>query len=334
MNRFVRRVVAAMLLGVVVYGVAVLYAGIHQMRASLANYAWWTFLVALALASSNYLVRFLKWQYYLRKLGVEGIPPLESLLVFLSGFVLTVTPGKVGEVFKSAVLAKTHGIPAARTAPIVVAERLTDAIGVIVLIVIGSAAYAGGLDWAVAGTAAVLAGLLFIVWERPVRALLRWLEKHPRFARLAPKLAEAYGSLRVVAGPAALLWPTFLSVVAWGAEGFALFVILRGFETAVPLSVAVFFYATATLAGALVPVPGGLGVAEAMIQEQLVRLGGVEQGAATSSMILIRFATLWWAVLVGFLALFLLRLRFPEELRDDGLAAAPENAAGAPAGPK
>jgi len=153
--------------------------------------------------------------------------------------------------------------------------------------------------------------------------LLAWLERHPRLGRVAPKLREAYGSLRLVAGPAALLWPTFLSVIAWGAEGLALYVILRGFSASVPLDVAVFFYSTATLAGALVPVPGGLGVAEAMIQEQLVRLGGVEQGSATSAMILIRFATLWWAVLVGFLALFLLRLRFPAELRGDaGLPAA------------
>ncbi len=317
MNRFMRRVIGAMLFGVLVYGVAVLYAGINAMRESLALFEWRWFALALALATSNYLVRFLKWQYYLRRLQIHGIPALDSLLVFLSGFVLTVTPGKVGEVFKSAVLAKTHGVPATRTAPIVVAERLTDAIGVIVLIVIGSAAYAGGLGWALAGTIAVLIGLLFIVWERPVIALLRALERrHGRFGRLAPKLHEAYRSLRIVAGPAALLWPTFLSVIAWGAEGLALYVVLRGFATAVPLGVAVFFYSTATLAGALVPVPGGLGVAEAMIQEQLVRLGGVAQGPATASMILIRFATLWWAVAVGFAALFVLRLRFPAELRD------------------
>ncbi|HVJ17916.1 MAG TPA: lysylphosphatidylglycerol synthase transmembrane domain-containing protein [Polyangiaceae bacterium] len=323
MNRFLRRVVVAMLLGVVVYGVAVLYAGINAMRASLATYAWGTFALALTLATFNYLVRFLKWQYYLKKLAIEHVPTLDSLLVFLSGFVLTVTPGKVGEVFKSAVLAKTHGVPATRTAPIVVAERLTDAIGVIVLIVLGSAAYAGGLGWALAGTVAVLVGITLIVWERPMHVLLAWLERHPRLGRVAPKLREAYGSLRLVAGPAALLWPTFLSVIAWGAEGLALYVILRGFSASVPLDVAVFFYSTATLAGALVPVPGGLGVAEAMIQEQLVRLGGVEQGSATSAMILIRFATLWWAVLVGFLALFLLRLRFPAELRGDaGLPAA------------
>ncbi len=317
MNRFVRRVISAMLLGVLVYGVAVLYAGLSAMQATLASFSWRWFVLALALASSNYLVRFLKWQYYLGRLEIRGIPALDSLLVFLSGFVLTVTPGKVGEVFKSAVLAKTHGVPAARTAPIVVAERLTDAIAVIVLIVIGSAAYAGGLGWALAGTIAVMIGLLFIVWERPMIAILRALERrHGRFGRMAPKLHEAYRSLRIVAGPAALLWPTFLSVIAWGAEGLALYVVLRGFAAAVPLGVAVFFYSTATLAGALVPVPGGLGVAEAMIQEQLVRLGGVAQGPATASMILIRFATLWWAVAVGFAALFALRLRFPNELKD------------------
>jgi uncharacterized protein (TIRG00374 family) len=74
----------------------------------------------------------------------------------------------------------------------------------------------------------------------------------------------------------------------------------------------VLFYSTATLAGALVPVPGGLGLVEGMLREAMLHLGGVEQGAATAAMILVRLATLWWAVLVGFIALFLLRLRFPE----------------------
>jgi len=48
-----------------------------------------------------------------------------------------------------------------------------------------------------------------------------------------------------------------------------------------------------------------------LMQQQLVRLGGVSAAAATSSMLLARLATLWWAVLVGFAALGLLKLRFP-----------------------
>lgn len=318
MSRFVRRVLGALLLGVVVYGAFVLYAGFSAMRASLDRFAWWTFLVALCLASSNYAFRFAKWQYYLKRLGVTGVGVTDSLLVFLSGFVLTVTPGKVGEVFKSAVLAKTHGVPAERTAPIVVAERLTDAIGVIALIVVGSGAFAGGLGWALAGVVAVGTGVFFIVWDRPARAVLAWLGTRGGFlGRVAPKLGVAFDSLKLVAGPAALLWPTALSIVAWGLEGVALYVLVRGFGDAVPLPAAVFFYSTASLAGALIPVPGGLGVAETLIKEQLARLGGVSAGDATAAMILVRFATLWWAVLVGFVALALLRLRHPEKLSEN-----------------
>lgn len=292
-----------------------LYAGVRDLGASLGRFRWSAFGLALALASSNYVLRFSKWQYYLRRLGVRGVGTLDSLLVFLSGFVLTITPGKVGEVFKSAVLAKTHDVPAERTAPIVVAERLTDAIGVIVLIVVGSGAFAGGLGWAIAGSIACIVGLVFVVWDRPLMAVITWLEGRPgRLGRVAPKLRVSLASLRVVAGPTALLLPTALSVAAWAAEGVALWVLLRGFSAQVPLGVAVFFYSTATLAGALIPVPGGLGVAEGMIQEQLVRLGGVPHGDATGAMILIRFATLWWAVAVGFCALAVLRLRFPERL--------------------
>lgn len=126
MQPFLRRLVLALLLGVAVYGAFVLYTGYQKLGAALTSYSWWTFVGALGLASFNYGLRFLKWQYYLARLEIRGVRAVDSLLIFLSGFVLTVTPGKLGEVFKSAVLQQTHGVSAARTAPIVVAERLTS----------------------------------------------------------------------------------------------------------------------------------------------------------------------------------------------------------------
>jgi uncharacterized protein (TIRG00374 family) len=310
MSAQLRRLVSAMLLGVALYGAAIAYTGFHAIGDSLGTFRWTAFGTAVALASANYLIRFVRWQYYLRKLDVRGVAASDSLLVFLSGFVLTMTPGKVGEVFKSAVLGQTHGVPVARTAPIVVAERLTDLIGVVALILCGSAGFTSGLPWAVAGAAAVTIGLLLILWERPSNALLLWLEQNGRFSKIAPKLREAVESLRILASPSALLWPMMLSVVAWACEGVALWVVVQGFHTSAPLLLSVFFYETASLAGALIPVPGGLGVVETMLREQLVRLGGVPASVATSSMILVRFATLWWAVAVGFAALGMLRRRY------------------------
>lgn len=314
MNLNLHRILLLSLLGVVMYGVFVFYAGYQQVKESLSTFRWWTLGAALLLSSANYGLRFLKWQYYLRRLGIAGVRAADSLLIFLSGFVLTVTPGKVGEVFKSYTLSVTHGIAAERSAPIVVAERLTDVIGVVALILAGSASFPGGLLWAALGALAVSAGLVAILWRAPTLWLLTRLEAG-WLSGVVPKLREAYAQLRILASPQALLIPVALSTVGWALEGLSLFLLLYGFSANVGLLPAIFFYATATLAGALIPVPGGLGVTETIIQQQLVRVAAVGSAAATSSMLLIRLTTLWWAVLVGFMALGLLKLRFPELLK-------------------
>lgn len=326
----VRRLLVALLIGVLLYGAVVAYSGFRQMRAALSDFSWWTFAVAIGLASSNYVLRFGKWQYYLRLLGVRHVAPGHSALIFLSGFVLTITPGKLGEVFKSAVLQRTHGVPIERTAPIVLAERLTDVIAIVFLVAVGSIGFRGGTYWALAGAGCVTLALVAILWEAPIRWLLEAFARRPRLATLVPKLERARASLQLVASPRALIWPVALSIVGWGLEGVALHVLLDGFGHAPALSFSLFFYATATLAGALVPVPGGLGVTEAVIHEQLVHVAHAPEPVAAASMILIRLATLWWAVLVGFVALGWLRLSFPREL---GAAASPPQEPGSPAHP-
>jgi uncharacterized protein (TIRG00374 family) len=305
-----RKFVGAMLLAVVVYGGFAVWRGLDRMGDVLARFHWWAFAGACGLAFGNYLVRWLKWEFYLARLEIRGVGKIDSLLTFLSGFVLTVTPGKVGEMFKSVVLFETHGVPIARTAPIVVAERVTDVIGVVALIVLGSVGFSGGLAWAGLGTAAVVTLVVVVSQRRLSLPILAAIEKLPGpFRRIGPKLHEAYDSLATLVKPGALVLPTLLSVGAWSLECTALWLVLRGFDQTTSFGLATFFYATSTLAGALVPVPGGLGVTETSLQSQLHELGHVPATVATAAMILVRFATLWFAVLVGFLALSWLRRR-------------------------
>ena len=59
------------------------------------------YLIPLALLSlANYILRYVKWHWYLKLLG-HRIKRFPNFLVFLSGFALTVTPGKVGEFIKA-----------------------------------------------------------------------------------------------------------------------------------------------------------------------------------------------------------------------------------------
>ncbi len=310
------RILVALFLFVALYAVYAMVTGFSKLRAGLEVFHWSAFAAACGLAAGNYFLRFLKWEFYLAKLQIRGVKKVDSLLTFLSGFVLTVSPGKVGEVFKSLVLHETYEVPMPKTAPIVVAERVTDLIGIIVLIVLGSLGFHGGLFVAALGATLVLS-LLGVISSRKLSMwIIAFVGRLPGpFRRIAPKLEQAYESLTILVAPKNLVLPTVLSIGAWSLECLALWVILRGFGENVPVMLCIFFYATSTLAGAIIPVPGGLGITEEGLREQMMNVAKVGAGVSTAAMMLVRFATLWFAVLIGFLALGLLKLRYPKLLR-------------------
>jgi len=266
----------------------------------LSTFNWWFFAAALGLAFGNYLVRFLKWQYYLRILGLK-IPTGESFVVFLSSFMLTVTPGKLGEVLKSGLLKKRRGIEVSRTAPIVVAERLTDLIALLVLSIVGISSYRYGVGAFWACVAIVISGLIFLSSERAANWIVDVVSRLPIIGRFAPRLKTAYGSIRALLSPRALFGATALSVVGWSLECVAFALVIQGTGAPFPdVMTATFVYAFTTVVGALSFLPGGLGVTDASMAVLLTDFGlVVGRGAAVAATVVIRIATLWFAVVVG-----------------------------------
>ena len=71
------------------------YSGFHKVMDALAHYAWATAAAALTLAAINYLLRFAKWELYLRRLGVR-IPLRDSFGDFPIGFLAYGDAGQGG----------------------------------------------------------------------------------------------------------------------------------------------------------------------------------------------------------------------------------------------
>jgi uncharacterized protein (TIRG00374 family) len=252
-----RALVPSVVLGAGAYVGIAMYAGARDVGAELASFDWRMAAAALGLAALNYALRFAKWELYLRRLGVR-IPVGDSPKIFLSGFSLTVTPGKIGEVLKSYLLRETHGVPMARTAPTVVAERITDLIACVALALGGVGVLGGGqrLLW-VAG-AMVVIFLIVASWRPLVHALIDASSKLPVVGKLAPKVREFYDAMAELVKPAPLVLATLLSIAAWSAECVAFWIVLRGFPGAeASLRLCTFIYAAMTIAGALSFLPGG-----------------------------------------------------------------------------
>lgn len=305
-----RKVVIAVLLAALVFAALAVYGDVQELQRTARSFAAGAFALGLLLAAGNYGLRIVRWQYYLKHIGID-VPIGESSVVFLSGFVMSVTPGKVGEVFKSLVLFESRGTSIAHTAPIVVAERLTDLIALVALIALGSLAFEQGA-LVTASSAAVVAVVIAVCVYRPLGHWLLGLSEHlPLLKRISPKLREAYESLIVMTRPVPLLIGSLIAFVAWGLECCSLYAIVHGFPGIhMSWDACVFAYSASTMAGALAMMPGGLGVTEVGMTALLRTLGGpaMRPAVATATTILVRIATLWFAVAIGAVALGLHRL--------------------------
>lgn len=310
MSGLARKLMFGAVLGGLVFAGLMIYSDVNALLAAAQTFAPSAVALGLLLAAGNYGLRIARWQYYLRCIDVT-VPLVESALVFLSGFVMSVTPGKVGEVFKSVLLFESRRVSIVRTAPIVVAERLTDLIALVLLTALGSLAFPQGPMIAGAG-AVLVAGLLAVCAYRPLgEFLLRVADRLPVVSKISGKLREAYDSLLSMLRPAPLLVGTLIAFVAWGLECATLYVIVDGFPGAhLDWDAATFSYAASTIVGAVAMMPGGLGVTEIGMTGLIDALGGktVTHTVATASTILVRLATLWFAVLLGLLALGAYRL--------------------------
>jgi uncharacterized protein (TIRG00374 family) len=123
-----------------------------------------------------------------------------------------------------------------------------------------------------------------------------------RLASLGRRLAEILTLARACLTPRRLLLGFLLGAAAWGAEAFGFGWLLRSLGHPLDLPVAVSIYALSMLAGALSFMPGGLGGSEAAMV-LLLKMLGVPLSAAVAATLLIRLATLWFAVLLGIIAL-------------------------------
>lgn len=249
-------------------------------------------LQALALCLLNYLLRGLRWRRWMAHFG-RPLGLRQGLRLYLAGYTFTPTPGNIGEAARGLLLAR-QPLSSAQSLAMFGAERLADLFCLLLmsLPVLWVLADAGGSGMAPRLTLALgllaLAGLALLgLWQHfRLRLLQRW-----------PWLGDAWRCLATQP----LVW-FGLTAVAWAAQGLAVWLLCRDAGLSIGMLQAAGFYAVAMVGGALSLLPAGLGGMEALLTGLLV-LHGASAAQAVGITVLVRLATLWFAVAIGAIAL-------------------------------
>ncbi len=251
----------------------------------------------------NFILRFLKWHYYLRILKVN-ISTKDSFMIFFSGLAMSVTPGKWGELLKSYLLKEISGEPISKTAPIIFAERMTDIISVIILALAGALIYKHNSISLIILILSFAILIYLISNHKFGNAIIKYLASFRIMEKYIDTFQNLYDGSKELLKISHLIKMILLSFIMWIIEFFGFYIILSNFINNISFVWASFAYAFAIIVGSFSMFPGGLGFTEGTLTFFLVNKG-IAKGDSVAITVLIRMVTLWFSVLVGVITLIL-----------------------------
>lgn len=284
-----------LILAVFVYIILAVYADVKNFVNLIRNFEIKLFFILLALSSTGYVLRFLKWNYLVKNAKVN-INLKYSAFVFFSGLSMTITPAKLGEVWRSFLIKEISGEKLSKTIPVVIFDRISDVLSLIFLSIFGIFYYQEAI-YIILILFLFLFCLFLAFSSRKTISILNQIIKR-RFGKYTEDFAEFQQKFLELAKFRILLISTILGILAWILECLAMYLTVREFGGQLNLVLSTFIFSFASLAGAVSMIPGGLGIAEVTISG-LLQYFGMKTTEAVGVSIVIRLATLWYGAFLG-----------------------------------
>ena len=308
LKKLKQKVIVSIVIAGVLYLAFTIYADFTNVVDAFGKFNLLLLPILLLLSFLNYFARFLKWDYYLSIVKVK-MKKIDSLSTFMSGLIMSVTPAKLGEVLKSVLVKEITGEPISKTAPIILAERITDFLSLSLIAIVGAFMfdYGGSLTIVVAAFFVLI--IFFISNKKIAIPIINFSERIPLIKKYIHNIHSAYESSYQLLKIKPLILMTLLSLVSWGFECLGYYLILLNFGVDFGPLWASFSYSFSTIVGAISMLPGGLGLTEGSLTFLLVQKK-VPVDISVATTFIIRVVTLWFAVLVGIVSLTLYQKRF------------------------
>ena len=286
-----------------------LYADFGDVSTTLAGFQWNLMPALLGLTALNYLVRYVRWRKLVQIASGQTPGLWQDLLVFFGGTAMILTPARLGEWVKSYYARQLYGAPVARTAPILVVERIIDILVMLLLAATGLVLF----DWD--RTVFVAVGVMGVIAIMALRhrglasLLFRGAARFPPTRRLLPPMEDFHDSSRLLLSLPGLSWAFGLGLVAWSLECLTFFLVLVGLGRPMTWELLIqagFIFPVASLAGSLSLLPGGLGVTEGSITAMTQAILDAPRSLAVASALLVRAVILGFGFTLGLAALAIL----------------------------
>lgn len=286
---------------------AVLNEGLNKFISSILSINPLYFFVSLLVIFLGYVMRYPKWELYLKRLGIR-IKRSTNFMIYLSMYSMDITPGRWGRGVVAYTVNRITKTKFGKVLPAVIADNFTDFLGFAILSLIMAFLVNKYLDISLFITFLLLIPFVFLFNKKPF-VFLKSKFGNVRFLRGFFKEGLLYFKNVHYLGLDVYLYSMIYTIPSMFMNGLALyFVILSTGITlgigAIP--VVVFIYTSSLLIGVITGIPGAIGVTDAALISYLVvffSASGIDFGIASLITILFRIVSLWFVEGFGFASL-------------------------------
>jgi len=285
---------------VIFYSITIFISDISQVGTYLSLLDWRYFLLIFPLIIANLIIRGYRYDIILRtidlKLGFSN-----SILIYISGLSMLLTPGGIGSIIKSHILKQKTGKSYSSTTPAIIYEKWLEILSNIIIIGI----FLFWIDFFVSKivfiVGLVITSVMFLFLKRPstLGFLTKFMYKFEILKKYALDLDKFHESASALISPQTIAKTLSLTLIGKFAIIAAVFFVFQSFSLDFDFfSVGQIYFTSMTL-GVLALIPGGILVVESSLLGLLVA-SGLEFSKASALVLVIRLVTLWFAILLGF----------------------------------
>lgn len=295
-NRFYLLIVVTIILYIsflIISDLNVIFDKILEMNVNYIPYI-------LLLAPLSWFVVFFRWHLLLKNSNIL-VPKKENFKIYMTGFAMSATPGKIGELIKSQLLHSKYGIPRKKTAAIILSEQFYNLVGILFISLLGIFYFDFSI-YIVFFTGGLLSfTIILLSSEKLFKKFTNLIGKIKFLKKYTPSLFDSYLTLKKSTRGRIFIISSLLSITFWLIESFVAYLIFQSFEIKdfefLQLATT---YTTSIIIGVASFLPMGIGVVEGTLAG-FFSYQGIELSLALTLVIFIRIFTRWYGVIVGFI---------------------------------
>ena len=300
--KILSKIIIIVMISVGIYTSLIIYSDLIKIsNESLSFQIEYAPLIISSLTFSFFLA-ILRWHIFLKKSEII-IPKRSTVLIFMAGFSLSIIPGKVGELIKSELLKIKYEIPRKNSVPIIFAEQLYSAIGLIIISCFGI--YYFDLSvYVVILFAVIIAAIFTLLLSKKL-----FIKSSKIFCKIKflnnflKDMSESYVVIRQLFSYKILIPSLALSVLFWVFQGISVYLILLSFGINLfDFITLLTVYTSSIMLGVISFLPLGIGVVEGSLVG-FMSYQGLEISSALTLVVIIRLIVQWLPITVGFISL-------------------------------